>query len=73
MLDAFCEAVAKVLENGQRPVNRGVMARVIQNLPLPFTRKSEIQKYVLAALENCHDMSEKTAAMRAIRELAEGM
>ena len=73
MLDEFCEAVTKVLENGQRAVNRGVMARVIQNLPLPFTRKSDIQKYVLAALENCHDMSEKTAAMRAIRELAEGM
>ena len=73
MLDAFCTAVAKVLEEGQRPVNRAVMASVIRNLPLPFTRKSEIQKYVLAALENCHDMSEKTAAMRAIRELAEGM
>lgn len=73
MLDEFCEAVTKVLEGGQRAVNRGVMARVIQNLPLPFTRKSDIQKYVLAALENCHDMSEKTAAMRAIRELAEGM
>lgn len=72
-LDSFCEAVTKVLENGQRAINRGVMARVIQNLPLPFTRKSDIQKYVLAALENCHDMSEKTAAMRAIRELAEGM
>ena len=73
MLDEFCTAVTKVLENGQRAVNRGVMARVIQNLPLPFTRKSDIQKYVLAAFENCHDMSEKTAAMRAIRELAEGM
>jgi len=73
MLDEFCVAVTKVLEEGQRAVNRGVMARVIQNLPLPFTRKSDIQKYVLASLENCHDMSEKTAAMRAIRELAEGM
>ena len=73
MLDEFCIAVTKVLEEGQRAVNRAVMARVIQNLPLPFTRKSDIQKYVLASLENCHDMSEKTAAMRAIRELAEGM
>ena len=73
MIDEFCVAVTKALEEGQRAVNRGVMARVIQNLPLPFTRKSDIQKYVLAALENCHDMSEKTAAMRAIRELAEGM
>lgn len=73
MLDEFCVAVTKVLEEGQRAVNRAVMARVIQNLPLPFTRKSDIQKYVLASLENCHDMSEKTAAMRAIRELAEGM
>ncbi len=73
MLDEFCVAVTKVLEVGQRAVNRAVMARVIQNLPLPFTRKSDIQKYVLATLENCHDMSEKTAAIRAIRELAEGM
>ncbi len=73
MLEEFCVAVTKVLEAGQRAVNRAVMARVIQNLPLPFTRKSDIQKYVLATLENCHDMSEKTAAMRAIRELAEGM
>lgn len=73
MLDEFCTAVTAVLEAGQRAVNRAVMARVIQNLPLPFTRKSDIQKYVLATLENCHDMSEKTAAMRAIRELAEGM
>ncbi len=73
MLDEFCTAVTAVLEKGQRAVNRAVMARVIQNLPLPFTRKSDIQKYVLATLENCHDMSEKTAAMRAIRELAEGM
>ena len=73
VLDSFCEAVTNTLEAGQRAVNRAVMARVIQNLPLPFTRKSDIQKYVLAALENCHDMSEKTAAMRAIRELAEGM
>ena len=73
MLDEFCIAVTKILEEGQRAVNRAVMARVIQNLPLPFTRKSDIQKYVLASLENCHDMSEKTAAMRAIRELAEGM
>jgi hypothetical protein len=73
MLDEFCVAVTKALEAGQRAVNRAVMARVIQNLPLPFTRKSDIQKYVLAALENCHDMSEKTAAMKAIRELAEGM
>ena len=72
-LDAFCGAVTGTLEAGQRAVNRAVMARVIQNLPLPFTRKSDIQKYVMAALENCHDMSEKTAAMRAIRELAEGM
>ncbi len=73
MLDEFCTAVTAVLEAGQRAVNRAVMARVIQNLPLPFTRKSDIQRYVLATLENCHDMSEKTAAMRAIRELAEGM
>ena len=73
VLDAFCEAVADALEKGQRAINRAVMARVIQNLPLPFTRKSDIQKYVLASLENCHDMSEKTAALRAIRELAEGM
>ncbi len=73
MLDEFCVAVTGVLEAGQRATNRAVMARVIQNLPLPFTRKSDIQKYVLASLENCHDMSEKTAAMRAIRELAEGM
>lgn len=73
MIEEFCVAVTKVLEAGQRAVNRAVMARVLQNLPLPFTRKSDIQKYVLATLENCHDMSEKTAAMRAIRELAEGM
>ncbi len=73
LLDAFCEEMSKVLENGQRAVNRGIMARVIQCLPLPFTRKSDIQKYVLATLENCHDMSEKTAALRAIRELTEGI
>lgn len=72
-LDAFCTAVTAALESGQRAINRGVMARVIQNLPLPFTKKSDIQKYILASFENCHDMSEKTAAMRAIRELAEGM
>jgi len=73
VLDKFCEAVTENLEAGQRPLNRAVMAQVIHNLPLPFTKKSEIQKYILAALENCHDMSEKTAAMRAIRELAEGI
>lgn len=72
-LDAFCEAVVQALESGARAINRGRMARIIQNLPLPFTKKSDIQKYILASLENCHDMSEKTAAMRAIRELAEGM
>lgn len=72
-LETFCAAVTVALESGQRAMNRGVMARVIQNLPLPFTKKSDIQKYILASLENCHDMSEKTAAMRAIRELAEGM
>lgn len=72
-LEAFCTAITGVLEAGQRAVNRAVMARVIQNLPLPFTRKSDIQKYILACLENCHDMSEKTAAVRAIREAAEGM
>lgn len=72
-LDKFCEALSGVLESGQRALNRAIMAQVIHNLPLPFTRKSDIQKYILAALENCHDMSEKTAAVRAIRELAEGM
>lgn len=72
-LDAFCVAITEALESGQRALNRGRMARVIQNLPLPFTKKSDIQKYILASFENCHDMSEKTAAMRAIRELAEGM
>ena len=72
-LDSFCKDLTEVLESGQRALNRGVMARVIQNLPLPFTKGSDIQKYVLASLESCHDMSEKTAAMRAIRELAEGM
>lgn len=72
-LDEFCNAAVQALESGQRAINRGRMARIIQNLPLPFTKKSEIQKYILASLENCHDMSEKTAAMRAIRELAEGM
>lgn len=73
MLDKFCEALSGVLESGQRALNRAIMAQVIHNLPLPFTKKSDIQKYILAALENCHDMSEKTAAVRAIRELAEGM
>jgi len=72
-LDAFCEAALQALESGQRAINRGRMARILQNLPLPFTKKSDIQKYILASLENCHDMSEKTAAMRAIRELAEGI
>ncbi len=72
-LEAFCTAITVTLESGQRAMNRGVMARVMQNLPLPFTKKSDIQKYILASFENCHDMSEKTAAMRAIRELAEGM
>lgn len=72
-LAAFCEKVSAALEVGQRVINRGMMARVIQNLPLPFTKKSDIQKYILAALETCHDMSEKTAAMQAIRDLAEGI
>ena len=72
-LDKFCTAVTGALENGQRALNRAVMAQVIHNLPLPFTKKSDVQKYILAALENCHDMSEKTAAMQAIRELAEGI
>lgn len=73
MLDKFCEALSGVLESGQRALNRAIMAQVIHNLPLPFTKKSDIQKYILAALENCHDMSEKTAAVRSIREFAEGM
>lgn len=72
-LAAFCDRVSSALESGQRATNRAVMARVIQNLPLPFAKKSDIQKYILAALENCHDMSEKTAALQAIRELAEGI
>ncbi len=72
-LEKFCTAITERLENGQRVLNRAVMAQVIHNLPLPFTKKSDIQKYILAALENCHDMSEKTAAMQAIRELAEGI
>lgn len=72
-LDKFCEELSKLLEEGQRALNRGIMAQVIFNLPLPFTKKSDIQQYILAALENCHDMSEKTASIRAIRELAEGI
>lgn len=72
-LEAFCTRLSEVLENGQRAVNRARMAQVIQLLPLPFKKKSEVQKYILAALENCHDMSEKTAALREIRKSAEEM
>lgn len=72
-LEAFCTRLSEVLENGQRAVNRARMAQVMQMLPMPFTKKSEVQKYILAALENCHDMSEKTAALREIRKLAEEM
>lgn len=72
-LEAFCARLSEALENGQRAVNRARMAQVMQQLPLPFTKKSEVQRYILAALENCHDMSEKTAALREIRESAEEM
>lgn len=73
ILEKFCTQLSEVLEHGQRAVNRARMAQVIRNLPLPFTKKTEVQKYILAALENCHDMSEKTAALREIRESAEEM
>lgn len=72
-LEAFCAKLSAVLENGERAVNRAVMAQVIRALPLPFTKSSEVQKYILAALENCHDLSEKTAALREIRALTEEM
>lgn len=72
-LEAFCTQLLEVLEHGQRAVNRARMAQVLRMLPLPFTRRSEIEKYILAALENCHDMSEKTAAVREIREILKEM
>lgn len=72
-LEAFCTQLSEVLEHGERVLNRARMSQVIRQLPLPFTARSEIQKYILASLENCHDMSEKTAAVRNIREFAEGM
>ncbi|MGN1085279.1 MAG: hypothetical protein ACI4QX_09745 [Lachnospiraceae bacterium] len=43
-LNKFCERLSETLENGQRAVNRAVMAQVIHTLPLPFTKKSEVQK-----------------------------
>lgn len=73
MIEEFCGRLSAVLEKGQRALNRAIMAQVIHNLPLPFTKKSDIQKYILSALENCHDMAEKTAAIREIRDLAEGI
>lgn len=72
-LAAFCEKLSARLECGERAVNRAIMAQVIRSLPLPFTKSSEVQRYVLAALENCHDLSEKTAALREIRTLTEEM
>lgn len=72
-LTAFCEKLSARLEHGERALNRAIMAQVILSLPLPFTKSSEVQKYVLAALENCHDLSEKTAALREIRALTEEM
>lgn len=71
-LERFCEGLSKLLENGQKEINRARMAQVLYHLPVPFTKSSEVQKYILAALENCHDMAEKTAAMREIREYMTG-
>lgn len=71
-LEKFCEGLSKLLENGQKEINRARMAQVLYHLPVPFTKSSQVQKYILEAFENCHDMAEKTAALREIREYMSG-
>lgn len=72
-LSLFCEELSKKLEVGQRAVNRARMAQALSHVPIPFQKSSEVKKYIMEAFENCHDNSEKTAALRIIRELAKEM
>lgn len=67
-LEKFCSALSEKLDGGQKGINRARMAQVLYHLPVPFTRSSEVQSYILAAFENCHDMSEKQASRRILLE-----
>lgn len=70
-IEKFCNLLSEKLDDGQKAMNRARMAQVLYHLPVPFTRSSDVQKYIMSAFENCHDLSEKTAAMRIIRGFAE--
>lgn len=70
-IEKFCNILSEKLDQGQKAMNRARMAQVLYHLPVPFTKSSDVQKYIMSAFENCHDLSEKTAAMRIIRGFAE--
>lgn len=70
-IEKFCKILSEKMDQGQKAMNRARMAQVLYHLPVPFTKSSDVQSYMMSTLDNCHDASEKTAAMRIIRGFAE--
>ena len=65
LLNEFVDLFA----GSSQAVCRAIMANVLSKLPVFFNNQEEVKQYITTSIENCNDVSEKTACLKLIEEI----
>lgn len=69
--DVLIEKFASLFAENSVAVNRGIMAKILSNIPVFFNSQQEIKDYIEYSLNHCNNRSELKAAYIVIREMME--
>lgn len=64
----FCQELDEMFGGMEKAVVRGVMAKVLSELPVMFQDGMEVQRYIISSLESCSDHGERQASMELLEQ-----
>lgn len=67
--DALIEKFVSLFADNSMAVNRGIMAKILSNVPVFFNSQQEIKDYIDYSLTHCNNKSELRAAYIVIKEM----
>ena len=63
------EALENDLKNRSKPVKRAIMSKILEKLPMLYTKSSEVDEYIRLNLFGCQDKAEKYVVIKILQDL----
>lgn len=67
--EELLEELSAKMAQVSRPVKRAIMAKILQKLPLEFSRQEQVEEYIRVNLFGCQDRAQKCVVMMILKDL----